>query len=162
MKYNILKKQSWLKIGLVAVTALVFIAFWLVGYDMPYEEDADFNAPLLTDMLMGYIYLLLAVCIGVTVYSVIHGIKTSGRQGLTENGVPAGRITIATWVATAILLALTFAIGSTDPIKVNGKDFSESLWLRLSDMFIISSGVMILIAIAAVVFGMSGYSRRMK
>ena len=98
----------------------------------------------------------------VTVYSVIHGIKTSGRQGLTENGVPAGRITIATWVATAILLALTFAIGSTDPIKVNGKDFSESLWLRLSDMFIISSGVMILIAIAAVVFGMSGYSRRMK
>ena len=78
MKYNIRKKQSWLKIGLVAVTALVFTAFWLVGYDMPYEEDADFNAPLLTDMLMGYIYLLLAVCIGVTVYSVIHGIKTSG------------------------------------------------------------------------------------
>ena len=84
------KKQSWMKIGLVAVTALVFIAFWLVGYDMPYEEDADFNAPLLTDMLMGYIYLLLAVCIGVTIYSVIHGIRTSGRLGLTENGVPAG------------------------------------------------------------------------
>ena len=32
MKYNIRKKQSWLKIGLVAVTALVFTAFWLVGH----------------------------------------------------------------------------------------------------------------------------------
>ena len=163
MQYNIMrKKESWLKIGLVAVSAVVFIAFWFVGYDMPYEEDADFNAPLLTDILLGYIYLLLAIAMGVTVYSIVHGIRTSGRQGFTENGVPAGRITFVTWVATAVLLILTFALGATDPIKVNGKDFCESIWLRLSDMFIISSGVMILIAIAAMVFGMSGYSRRMK
>ena len=162
MKYSMKKKQSWLKIGLVAISAVVFIAFWSVGYDMPYEEDADFNAPLLTDMLLGFIYLLTVVAIGVTVYSIVHGIKTRGRQSLTENGVPAGRITIITWGVTFALLASTFALGSTDPIKVNGKDFCEGIWLRLSDMFIISSGVMILLAILAVTFGMSGYSRRMK
>lgn len=162
MQYNIKKKQSWIIIGLVAVSALVFTAFWMVGYDMPYEEDADFNAPLLTDMLLGYIYLMVVVAIGVTAYSVVHGIRTRGRQSLTENGVPAGRITIITWGVTFALLASTFALGSTDPIKVNGKDFCEGIWLRLSDMFIISSGVMILLAILAVTFGMSGYSRRMK
>ena len=162
MQYSMKKKQSWLKIGLVAISAVVFIAFWSVGYDMPYEEDADFNAPLLTDMLLGFIYLLTVVAIGVTVYSIVHGIKTRGRQSLTENGVPAGRITIITWGVTFALLASTFALGSTDPIKVNGKDFCEGIWLRLSDMFIISSGVMILLAILAVTFGMSGYSRRMK
>ena len=162
MQYNIKKKQSWIIIGLVAISAVVFIAFWCVGYDMPYEEDADFNAPLLTDMLLGYIYLLTSSAIGVTVYSIVHGIKTRGRQSLTENGVPAGRITIITWGVTFALLASTFALGSTDPIKVNGKDFCEGIWLRLSDMFIISSGVMILLAILAVAFGMSGYSRRMK
>ena len=162
MQYNIKKKQSWIIIGLVAVSALVFTAFWLVGYDMPYEEDSDFNAPLLTDMLLGYIYLLTSSAIGVTVYSIVHGIKTRGRQSLTENGVPAGRITIITWGVTFALLASTFALGSTDPIKVNGKDFCEGIWLRLSDMFIVSSGIMILLAIAAVAFGMSGYSRRMK
>ena len=162
MQYSIKKKQSWLKIGLVAISAVVFIAFWSVGYDMPYEEDADFNAPLLTDMLLGFIYLLTVVAIGVTVYSIVHGIKTRGRQSLTENGVPAGRITIITWGVTFALLASTFALGSTDPIKVNGKDFCEGIWLRLSDMFIVSSGIMILLAIAAVAFGMSGYARRMK
>ena len=162
MQYSMKKKQSWLKIGLVAISAVVFIAFWSVGYDMPYEEDADFNAPLLTDMLLGFIYLLTVVAIGVTVYSIVHGIKTRGRQSLTENGVPAGRITIITWGVTFALLASTFALGSTDPIKVNGKDFCEGIWLRLSDMFIVSSGVMILLAILAVAFGMSGYSRRMK
>ena len=162
MQYSMKKKQSWLKIGLVAISAVVFIAFWSVGYDMPYEEDADFNAPLLTDMLLGFIYLLTVVAIGVTVYSIVHGIKTRGRQSLTENGVPAGRITIITWVFTVLLLVISFALGSTEPIKVNGKDFCEGIWLRLSDMFIISSGVMILLAILAVAFGMSGYSRRMK
>ena len=162
MKYDIKKKQSWIIIGLIAISAVVFIAFWCVGYDMPYEEDVDFNAPLLTDMLLGYIYLLTSSAIGVTVYSIVHGIKTRGRQSLTENGVPAGRITIITWGVTFALLASTFALGSTDPIKVNGKDFCEGIWLRLSDMFIISSGVMILLAILAVTFGMSGYSRRMK
>ena len=162
MKYDIKKKQSWIIIGLIAISAVVFIAFWCEGYDMPYEEDVDFNAPLLTDMLLGYIYLLTSSAIGVTVYSIVHGIKTRGRQSLTENGVPAGRITIITWGVTFALLASTFALGSTDPIKVNGKDFCEGIWLRLSDMFIISSGVMILLAILAVAFGMSGYSRRMK
>lgn len=162
MQYNIKKKQSWIIIGLIAISAVVFIAFWSVGYDMPYEEDADFNAPLLTDMLLGYIYLMVVVAIGVTAYSVVHGIRTRGRQGFSENGVAAGRIAIATWVFTVLLLVISFALGSTEPIKVNGKDFCEGIWLRLSDMFIISSGVMILLAILAVTFGMSGYSRRMK
>ncbi len=162
MKYDIKKKQSWIIIGLIAISAVIFLAFWMVGYDMPYEEDADFNAPLLTDMLLGYIYLMVVVAIGVTAYSVVHGIRTRGRQGYSENGVAAGHITIATWVFTVLLLVISFALGSTEPIKVNGKDFCEAIWLRLSDMFIISSGVMILLAILAVAFGMSGYSRRMK
>lgn len=162
MKYDIKKKQSWIIIGLIAISAVIFLAFWMVGYDMPYEEDADFNAPLLTDMLLGYIYLMVVVAIGVTAYSVVHGIRTRGRQGYSENGVAAGRITIAIWVFTVLLLVISFALGSTEPIKVNGKDFCEDIWLRLSDMFIISSGVMILLAILAVAFGMSGYSRRMK
>ena len=162
MQYSIKKKQSWIIIGLIAISAVIFLAFWMVGYDMPYEEDTDFNAPLLTDVLLGYIYLMVVVAIGVTAYSVVHGIRTRGRQGYSENGVAAGHITIATWVFTVLLLVISFALGSTEPIKVNGKDFCEGIWLRLSDMFIISSGVMILLAILAVAFGMSGYSRRMK
>lgn len=157
---SIKTKQQWIKIGLIALSAVVFPAFWFVGYDMPYEEDAAFNAPLLTDVLLVYIYLLLAVAAGVTVYSIVHGIRTRGRQDNTENGVPAARITIATWGITVALLIVTFACASTTPIKVNGHDFSEALWLRLSDMFIYSSGIMILLAVVAVAFGMSGYSRR--
>lgn len=153
-------KHSLIKTGMTALAAVVFLAFWLVGFDMPYEEDTDFNAPLLTDLLMGYTYLLLAAAAGVTVCSAIHGIRTRGKQGSTENGVPAARITAATWGVTAALLIVTFACASTSPIKVNGNEYAETLWLRLSDMLIFSSCVMILLATMAVAFGMSGYSRR--
>lgn len=161
-KVNVNNWQSWLKIGLVAISAVVFALFWLVGYDMPYEEDADFNAPLLTDVLIGYVYLLTAAAVGVAVFSAIHGIRTHSRQGGVENGVPTARINTITWIITALLLAGSFACATTEPIKVNGKLYSETIWLRLSDMFIVTSGVMILLAVIAVAFGMSGYSRRLK
>lgn len=161
-KVNVNNWQSWLKIGLVAISAVVFALFWLVGYDMPYEEDADFNAPLLTDVLIGYVYLLTAAAVGVAVFSAIHGIRTRSQQGGVENGVPTARINTITWIITALLLAGSFACATTEPIKVNGKLYSETIWLRLSDMFIVTSGVMILLAVIAVAFGMSGYSRRLK
>ena len=161
-KVNVNNWQSWLKIGLVAISAVVFALFWLVGYDMPYEEDADFNAPLLTDVLIGYVYLLTAAAVGVAVFSAIHGIRTRSRQGGVENDVPTARINTITWIITALLLAGSFACATTEPIKVNGKLYSETIWLRLSDMFIVTSGVMILLAVIAVAFGMSGYSRRLK
>ena len=161
-KVNVNNWQSWLKIGLVAISAVVFALFWLVGYDMPYEEDADFNAPLLTDVLIGYVYLLTAAAVGVAVFSAIHGIRTRRRQGGVENGVPTARINTITWIITVLLLAGSFACATTEPIKVNGKLYSETIWLRLSDMFIVTSGVMILLAVIAVAFGMSGYSRRLK
>ena len=161
-KVNVNNWQSWLKIGLVAISAVVFALFWLVGYDMPYEEDADFNAPLLTDVLIGYVYLLTAAAVGVAVFSAIHGIRTRSRQCGVENGVPTARINTITWIITALLLAGSFACATTEPIKVNGKLYSETIWLRLSDMFIVTSGVMILLAVIAVAFGMSGYSRRLK
>ena len=161
-KVNVNNWQSWLKIGLVAISAVVFALFWLVGYDMPYEEDADFNAPLLTDVLIGYVYLLTAAAVGVAVFSAIHGTRTRSRQGGVENGVPTARINTITWIITVLLLAGSFACATTEPIKVNGKLYSETIWLRLSDMFIVTSGVMILLAVIAVAFGMSGYSRRLK
>lgn len=145
-----MKRLTWLKIMMMAVTAVVFAAFWLVGYDMPYDENADFNAPLLTDLLLWFIYVMAAAAVGVTVYSAVHGIRTHGRRQGMENGVPTTRITFLTWGTTLILLAVTFALGSTDPIKVNGTEYTDGLWLRMSDMFIYTSGVMIIIAIAVV------------
>lgn len=45
--------------AMIGVTAVVFALFYLVGYDMPYVFDPDYNAPLLTDIVLIFIYLMV-------------------------------------------------------------------------------------------------------
>ena len=56
---------------------------------------------------------------------------------------------------------MTFALGSAEPLRVNGKWFSEPGWLKLTDMFINTSVVLGLVALAVVAYGVSGLNRRM-
>ena len=43
---------------IVAAALTVFVLFFTVGYDRAFEENADFNAPMLTDALLMTLYLL--------------------------------------------------------------------------------------------------------
>ncbi len=60
---------------LVALTVVLFGAFFLIGYDTPYEDDPSFNAPVLTDAVLVFIYLLVFATLALTVASVIAGSK---------------------------------------------------------------------------------------
>ena len=48
---------------LVVITVIVFAAFWLVGFNMPFMDDPRFNAPLLTDVVIAFVYLILLLAI---------------------------------------------------------------------------------------------------
>ena len=48
---------------LVVITVIVFAAFWLVGFNMPFMDDPRFNAPLLTDVVIAFVYLMLLLAI---------------------------------------------------------------------------------------------------
>ena len=48
-------------IVLIAATAVMFGLFYTIGFTVPYEEDVKFNAPMLTDALLIFVYTLLAV-----------------------------------------------------------------------------------------------------
>ena len=48
---------------LIVITVIVFAAFWLVGFNMPFMDDPRFNAPLLTDVVIAFVYLMLLLAI---------------------------------------------------------------------------------------------------
>lgn len=48
---------------LVAITVVVFGAFWLVGFNMPFMDDPQFNAPLLTDLVIVFVYIMLFLAV---------------------------------------------------------------------------------------------------
>lgn len=145
---------------LVTVSVIMFGAFFLAGYDRPYEEDTSYNAPLLTDALIVFTYVLMAVAVAVAVVSVFRGVRMRGGAGIVSNRVPSGKIASCTIAVLLLTLAVTFVSGSAEPLRINGKPYSDSLWLKLTDMLINTSVILMVIASAAVLYGMSGLSRR--
>ena len=55
---------------------------------------------------------------------------------------------------------LTFLLGGSDPMLINGENYADWLWLKLSDMFVITSLLMLLAGIGAVCFGATRYIRK--
>lgn len=146
---------------LIALAVLVFGLFFLVGYDMPFEENPDFNAPLFTDVLIGLMWLFLVGGIGLAIYSMWKDYRGS-RSEAVVNGVLVRRIFRITWIGLLALLVLTFALGSSAPMLINGENYADWLWLKLSDMFVITSLLMLLAGMGAVIFGATRYIRKVK
>ena len=146
---------------LIALAVLVFGLFFLVGYDMPFEENPDFNAPLFTDVLIGLMWLFLVGGIGLAIYSMWKDYRGS-RSEAVVNGVPVRRIFRITWIGLLALLVLTFALGSSAPMLINGENYADWLWLKLSDMFVITSLLMLLAGMGVVIFGATRYIRKVK
>lgn len=145
---------------LIGLSVLVFGLFFLVGYSMPFEENPDFNAPLFTDVLLVLMWLLLLLALGLSVYSIVKGYRLSVREEKMRNGIPENKIFRFTWLFTLGLLVVTFLVGSSVPMLINGSEFGDWMWLKVSDMFVTTSILMLLAAFGAVIFGATRYIRK--
>lgn len=145
---------------LVGLAAVVFAAFYLVGFDMEQPDIPGFNAPLFTGVLIGLMWGFLALAVVVFGVSVWRGTRMRGKEGRVVNGIPAACISAATLGLTAVLLVLTFGLASTDSIPINGQPYDDTFGLRVAGMFVTSSLVLIVVAIGAVLFGFTRYNRK--
>lgn len=132
---------------------VVFAMFWLIGFNRPYDEDPNFNAPLFTDLLLVVTMLLLVGTIAVAAWSVVRSLRVSGRGERMSNNIPVRKIGTVVAVGTVAVMLLTFVFGSSAPMTINGSTYADSLGLKVSDMFISTSLLMIAAAIVAVVCG---------
>ncbi|MGN1262704.1 MAG: beta-carotene 15,15'-monooxygenase [Prevotella sp.] len=147
---------------LVVISVVLFGAFFAVGYDMPYYDNPQFSAPLLTDIVLFFIYLLFFVLVLLTGISAAHEIIIRAKAKRIGNGIPTDRIGWGVMLLFLVTLAVTFACGSTTPIRVNGRIFTSAVWLRLTDMFIYTSVALIFIALLTVAIGATGINRKIK
>jgi len=138
------------------------LLFFLVGYDMPFEENPDFNAPLFTNVLIFLMWGLLIGCFLLAICSFVRSSRKDASQEAKIHGVPARKISRITWFGTLGLLVLTFLVGSSSPLWVNGNTYGDWLWLKVSDMLVYTSIILLLGAIAAVIFGATRYIRKDK
>lgn len=118
------------------------------------------SSPVFVELLLWLLYGLLTVAVVLTLWSALRSIRLQGRGSVVSNGIPVGRIAWGVAAMVLVLLIVTYFLGSTAPLAVNGNIFSDAFWLRASDMFIYTSLLLIAIAVLGVLFGVSGLSRR--
>lgn len=160
MKIDTKKLPSRVLYVLVGLIVVIFALFWLIGYNRPYDEDGNFNAPLFTDVLLVFMMLLTVGALAVAVWSAIRSNSASRGGERIVNNIPIRKIGRCVTGGTALVLILTFILGSSAPMKINGADYTDTFWLKASDMLVATSLLMIVAAIAAVVYGATKYIRK--
>lgn len=137
---------------LMIIAVVIFALFYGVGFGDLYIDNPNFNAPLFTDVLIVFTLLLLMIAGVIVGVSVIRRIRLAGKEGSMVNGVPETRINRCVVIFTLLCLLVTFLLGSTSSISINGEPFREALWLKVADMFVSTSLVLLLVTTGSVAF----------
>ena len=105
----------------------------------------DYESPLFVDIVLYVLYVLLALAVVLTTWSVVRGLRMRGKEGGVEHQIPARRIALLTAALLVVTMAVTWLLGSTKPLSINGKIFADAFWLRTSDMLIMTPAILFVV-----------------
>lgn len=110
-------------------------------------------AEWMIDGILVACYVLLSLA--VLAVLVTAGVSVAKRYGAVADvrGVAPVRIAVSIIVMLFVVLALTFFFGSSEAVTVNGREYVDTLWIRLSDMLIGTVAVLLLLAVMLICFG---------
>ena len=145
---------------LAGTACVVFLLFWLVGFNLPFDDDPNFTAPLFTNLLLALIYVLTLLAVGMAVWSVWRTLKVRGKSESVDNNIPARKVSCAVVFTTLGSMLLFFIIGSSQPMTINGVSYTDGFWLKMSDMFVCTSLFMIAAGVGVVIYGATKYNRK--
>lgn len=141
------------------IIVLVFAAFFGYGYD---NLEGEYNAPLCTEGLMWLMYGMFAVTCLLALWSVGRSVKISmGAKGEDVSWVPGSKVTM--W--SVIILVASLVIGLVP--NLNEVEFvaadgtvTSPMMVTITDMFLWSIYIMLLITTLAVVVNMAGLMKK--
>ena len=114
----------------------------------------------LIDIELVLVYVVLLIALVFMAGSALRSFRLRDKSQNVVNNIPVTKIGYATLALLIVCLALTFLLGSSQPLALNGERYTSTFWLKAADMFIYTSLILILIAAGAVIYGMSGLSRK--
>lgn len=147
------KVSYYVLYALFAIIGIVLVLFYGVGFDNP--NAAGLNEPQYTDALIYLKYALAAITVALAVLAGVVQFVSS----LKDN--PKGAV--KTLIALALLVAVivvSYAMGSTEPVMVNGEPYNDTFWLKTTDMFIFSMYILGAGAAVATIINMSGIFKK--
>lgn len=134
---------------LFAVILIILGMFYGIGYDNPVGE---YNAPENTELLMDLIYFMLGLCAAMFFIG-----KAVNLISLLMNDTKQGLKLLMFDVLIIAVFAIAYAAASDAPLRLaDGNIFSDASLLKISDMVIYSSYVLLLVAGFGVLINLVG------
>lgn len=156
------KISSAVLILLLMAASVVFVLFFAVDYDMPWDENTEFINPLYTDTLINFMFIIAgAACVAVTA-SLAWFFRCGGHIINVNKGIPARKIALGVTLLLLLSLTVSYVTASDTSLIINGKLYGDNTWLYIADMLIHTSEVLLVAASAAVIYGMSGINRKIQ
>ncbi|MGN0035605.1 MAG: hypothetical protein ACI36X_00050 [Bacteroidaceae bacterium] len=138
MKIKIQKISGRILLALLLIT-LVLLGMFFFGGEADAASrvvaDAEMSQPAYTDAWMYWMYILLGITICVTLVAAI--LKLVGN--FIDSPMAALK-SLAGIIALVVVLGVTWAMGSEEPLVLPGYDGTDNVpfWLKLTDMFLYS------------------------
>ena len=143
---------------LLALSVVVLALFFCVGFgNMESLPSGLYKSPQFTDLLMWWMYILVAIC-GVC---TIAGAVTS-KGGKVDSNMPAWGDTLAKvgmWLFVPVL-AVTWFLGSKAPIVTGTGLYEDAFWLQATDAIIYTIYVLLVVTVLALAVSLSGVFKK--
>ena len=143
---------------LLAVSAVVLVLFFCVGFgNMESLPSGYYKSPQFTDLLMYWMYALVAIC---GICTVVGAVTAKG--GKVDSNMPAWGTVLAKvglWLFLPVL-AITWFLGSKSPIMTGTGLYEDAFWLQATDAIICTVYVLLIVTAVALVASLSGIFKK--
>ncbi len=146
------KLSYYVMYAIFAIILIVLILFYGVGYNNPVGE---YNAPEHTDTLIYLMYILFGFAVVVTLAGAIMQFVAA----LKDNPKSAIKSLLGL-ILLVVVLCVTYAIGSDKGIVTGDGVYTDTFWLKVTDMFLYSVYLLLGVAILATLVNLTGIFKK--
>ncbi|MDR1331891.1 MAG: hypothetical protein LBK07_07275 [Tannerella sp.] len=130
------------------ITVAVLGIFYFGGVEDP---AAEIKAPVYTSLLLYWCYVLIVLTVaGLLIFGVFQFVSSLRSRPKAALG------SLAVLIAFVALLGITYITGDTTRlpnINVDSAHFNVDFWLKVSDMWLYSAYIMLVLCILAMIAG---------
>lgn len=104
---------------------------------------------MIIDIILVIVYLSIITTICCVVWSVWRGWRN--RSKVKPEEMLAQRTALGVAVFTVAVVGVSLLCSSAEPLRIAGQMYTDSLWLRVADMFVFTIGIMLLLMLLGMV-----------
>ena len=143
---------------LLALSAVVFVLFFCVGFGNQESLPSGFyKSPQFTDLLMWWMYILVAICAVCTVVGAV-----TAKGGKVDSQMPTwGNVLakVGLWLFLPVLV-ITWFLGSKAPLMTGTGLYEDAFWLQATDAIIYTVYVLLVVTAVALIASLSGIFKK--